>query len=112
MDWIRVDERLPEPGVWVLVYQYGRILNAQAASYRVNRLTGIPYWRAADDNLGDFVDVTHWMPMPEPPTDHPPAFWVRRDGYKELVIGETHPDDDVLSAHLSVEAAWKYTTQK
>jgi len=115
MEWIKVDDRLPEPGVWVLVYRCVRWYDAEVAQYRVppagHGFYTRPFWRMADDNAGDATDVTHWMPMPEPPTSHPPAHWVRRDGYKELVVGTPADDDDVLSSHLSVKAAWAYTNQ-
>lgn len=57
-DWICVKDRMPEPCVDVLVYyEYGLID------------TG---WRFYDgtfcfDGTLDYGNVTHWMPLPEPP---------------------------------------------
>ena len=60
--WISVDERLPEVGVNVIV------LLADGFTSVAQRLT-----------LGWFIyvystsrDVTHWMPLPEPPKGKPP----------------------------------------
>jgi len=58
MDWIDVDDQMPEERVTVLV---------------AIRTPGIPFtiayhfahnWHAG---FGESVDVTHWMPLPEPP---------------------------------------------
>lgn len=56
-EWISVEERLPEKNVRVLVY----IKSSRS------------YTRFDTDRLDDrgfvrwFNDVTHWMPLPEPP---------------------------------------------
>ena len=62
-EWISVEERLPEKDVRVLVW-----LTEGASSY-----TRIDTDRRTDTELyGErwarwFNDVTHWMPLPEPP---------------------------------------------
>ncbi len=58
-DWIRVDERLPDPGERVLGYDqfYGRIGEAELG-YSPGQLVFID----DDDCL-----ITHWMPLPNPP---------------------------------------------
>lgn len=65
--WISVDERLPDPGLPILIFT------------RKNRYYVGYYYKAVVDTTytgfyADSVkrDVTHWMPMPEPPiTDKP-----------------------------------------
>ena len=66
-EWISVDERLPDPGLPILIFT------------RKNRYYVGYYYKAVVDTTytgfyADSVkrDVTHWMPMPEPPiTDKP-----------------------------------------
>lgn len=59
-EWIDVNERLPERGVRVLVY----------LKEKVGRYTRIDTDRVIAKNVGWVrwgEDVTHWMPLPEPP---------------------------------------------
>lgn len=60
--WISVEERLPEDRDWVLVWHTG-YLTAKKAKYKDN---DFPIWII--DGYGDQPgEVTHWMPLPEPP---------------------------------------------
>ena len=57
--WIPVTERLPEPMKDVVLFmRYGE--------YKQLSEFAVGYY---DDKLSDFsyCDVTHWMPLPEPP---------------------------------------------
>jgi hypothetical protein len=57
--WIPVSERLPEVLSMVLVWSQSNGLHlASLDSYR--------QWRDADENPGK--KITHWMPLPEPPS--------------------------------------------
>lgn len=59
-EWIDVNERLPGRGVRVLVY----------LKEKVGRYTRIDTDRVIAKNVGWVrwgEDVTHWMPLPEPP---------------------------------------------
>ena len=49
--WISVDDRLPDVGNIVLIYSetYGVCLDSYS------------------DDTFDYFDVTHWMPLPQPP---------------------------------------------
>ena len=62
MEWIRLDEILPEYGDPVLFYRpgMGRFLGC-----RIKTNEG-DYW---SDDMYDFKAelVSHWMPLPEPP---------------------------------------------
>ena len=53
--WIPVTERLPEYGQLVIVYS-GGVLSPQVYAQH--------FWRA---DFNDWVHITHWMPLPEPP---------------------------------------------
>ena len=58
--WIPVSERLPGDRDWVIVAgEYGGVSIAQ-----MNIKWG---WNGADGETDG--DVTHWMPLPEPPED-------------------------------------------
>ena len=60
--WIPVTERLPEPMKDVVLFmRYGE--------YKQLSEFAVGYY---DDKLSDFsyCDVTHWMPLPEPPKDN------------------------------------------
>jgi len=70
MNWIDVNDKLPETGidsvygsVWVLVsYVFdGKHYNTLGKYIKTPK----PYWI---DVLRDEVQVTHWMPLPEPPS--------------------------------------------
>lgn len=68
--WISVKDRLPEESKNVLVYCKGGYMSSVSFSHM---------WKAFNhfDSQGDptegdnhcFLDVTHWMPMPEPPEE-------------------------------------------
>ena len=63
-EWIRVEEKLPEPGVRVLIarpYEQGQPLRVEQASYSVSG-----WWRVYGTNV---KRVKYWMPMPEPPQE-------------------------------------------
>ena len=56
-DWIRVEDRLPEPGVDVLAAYRDRNINMGTAG---------DDWLEMDIEDGY---ITHWMPLPEPPRE-------------------------------------------
>ncbi len=68
MEWISVDDRLPDEGAHVLVYGQKR----NAVEYRVGEGWRAAYWsdpgRGVIWHMGPSeADVTHWMPFPPPP---------------------------------------------
>ena len=68
-EWIPVTERLPEEGVRVLVCNVygGSLPNQGDTGYVVdNGVMEGAEWCISDD---PFFHVTHWMPLPAPPTD-------------------------------------------
>lgn len=66
--WIPVTERFPEEEGWYLVYttpnrEHKSINKAMfCKGYAWGNFE--PYWRGAG---GHWANVTHWMPLPEPP---------------------------------------------
>ena len=65
MEWIPVRERLPEPGVRVLIFCPLAEPNEVAAA--VLRHEGM--WRMDDGEVYGETEPTHWMPFPAPPTN-------------------------------------------
>ena len=61
--WIGVSERLPEPGVRVLIFCPLAEPNEVAAACL--RHEGL--WRTDDGDVLGESEPTHWMPLPEPP---------------------------------------------
>jgi hypothetical protein len=57
--WIPVAERLPAKDLMVLVW-------SQSDGLHLARLDLWGQWRDADENFGK--KITHWMPLPAPPT--------------------------------------------
>lgn len=69
MDWIDVNERLPEEGQLVLAH-CGRMLGIQVVqliNYSLPWGKKKMIWQSIFTNRQD-IKVTHWMPLPEPPT--------------------------------------------
>ena len=57
--WIPVTERLPEPGEWVLAWSNGYTSAIEAF---------LEFGAWIDDAFMK-VEVTHWMPLPQPPKE-------------------------------------------
>jgi hypothetical protein len=70
MEWISVSERLPEPYVNVVVFNpYEKDVNEQVTTDYLY-LGGddkLHFEWNSDPDTGELL-VTHWMPLPEPPT--------------------------------------------
>ena len=66
--WIPVTERLPPDNVDVLVRRKTIIGMRTVVAYRC---PGNDCWTLNDGDYDDFHDwsVSHWMPLPAPPTD-------------------------------------------
>lgn len=61
MEWISVEDRLPEVGVWVLAYYMGApvpFIGKRTGRYRT-------HW--TDYEIGERGTPTHWMPIPAYP---------------------------------------------
>jgi hypothetical protein len=66
--WISVTERLPPDNVDVLVRRSTIVGMRTVVAYRCQ---GNDCWTLNDGDYDDFYDwsVTHWMPLPAPPSD-------------------------------------------
>ena len=62
--WISVEERLPDKGVFVVVY-YGHFIGNLMDVYMWDG----ECWRSSTGYLEDAENITHWMPLPEPPEE-------------------------------------------
>lgn len=72
--WIPCSERLPETDGpylvvnkatgWIGVYNFSRVKNFPYFGPQVNA-----WWRLDDDWYPQSCNATHWMPLPEPPTE-------------------------------------------
>ena len=60
--WISVEERLPEVGVDVLVTDGSNVCISRQVRY-VSPTERFTFWSRDD------LDLTHWMPLPEPPKE-------------------------------------------
>ena len=64
--WISVEERLPEVGKCVLtISKFGHCFDRTLREHNGGVLLFAP------DGLAPGKDVTHWMPLPEPPKEAP-----------------------------------------
>lgn len=66
-EWISVDERLPEFGSRVQVFD-GRSVDIGNYADK-DEIYPSGFW---NDGFGSiYEDITHWMPLPEPPKEQP-----------------------------------------
>ena len=70
MEWISVEDRLPEDGEWVLMFcvEFSGVDKYRAGFYHGDN-DGLSWLSAA--NAFGFPTVTHWMPLPDPPLTPP-----------------------------------------
>lgn len=70
--WISMEERLPEAKMAVLAYGQRVVFNGKKIeTFPMER---VAYTRGEDEgwfswDSGDLIEVTHWMPLPEPPKE-------------------------------------------
>ena len=65
--WVSVEDRLPELGQWYLIFVKDKF--STMAFLDTNTETGETLWLAHNNNFqGEWENVTHWQPLPEPPT--------------------------------------------
>ena len=72
-EWISVEERLPEIGQIVIIYAVGTTVGFNKG---IGRVEMSQFYRGLNNNArwnglpGYFLkdhEITHWMPLPEPP---------------------------------------------
>ncbi len=68
MDWISVEDRLPEEFVNVIGY-LPEIVDGDTEAWTVAECIYVfKQWKLRGEIAPHFVPPTHWMPLPEPPT--------------------------------------------
>lgn len=69
LEWIKVSDRLPEPGEKVLCYdaKYGPGTPSVPPEYVVCTYGQGGWWWTDTETGTQPMDVTHWMPLPPPP---------------------------------------------
>lgn len=65
MEWIKCSERMPEETGDIIVFSDGIVMSGISYSRR----KGFYIDALAYDDDEPIDDVTHWMPLPNPPTD-------------------------------------------
>ncbi len=65
MEWISVDDRMPQEGEKVLIYIPFRGVHLNYVSY----VEGGKWFVPAMYGRNNITDVTHWLPLPEPPKE-------------------------------------------
>ena len=72
-EWISVDDRLPDPLFdWVLVYQDEAMA---CMMYTIDR-----GFHGHTENCISITEITHWMPLPEPPNKPEVQFNTKQEG--------------------------------
>ena len=66
MEWISVKDRLPETDEAVITSSSNTKL-ALAFYMGVGRVLKEGWWELVDGTVEELEEVTHWMPLPEPP---------------------------------------------
>jgi hypothetical protein len=69
-DWIPVSSQLPESGETVIVYQPKGSLH-RVFTARLSRIAsaGKNLWWIAAHHAAPLEAISHWMPLPPPPSD-------------------------------------------
>ncbi len=66
--WVSVKDRMPPPDAWLLVvWDGGRVDKAHTFNKWKHHTNPLGY--LIQGHPGAHVDVTHWMPLPAPPTE-------------------------------------------
>lgn len=66
--WVRCRERMPEPGVWVLVYLCDPG-DVRLALWKPECENHYGLWLRYGQQTSIADEVTNWLPLPEPPED-------------------------------------------
>lgn len=69
-EWINCSDALPEEGVYVLVAM-NEIVFVETHFWENDCITDSPAWFSANEGteVSPIGNFTHWMPLPQPPTD-------------------------------------------
>ena len=61
LKWIRIKDQLPEDGITHVMASNGCDVSEVFYCFRANLFLGL------DGDIEPFDDITHWMPLPDPP---------------------------------------------
>ena len=69
MNWTNVKERLPSPGVYVLVAKFDSRTNVKMHFIEIAERIENRWFdgKDGDEISNKYSKITHWMPLPEPP---------------------------------------------
>lgn len=67
MNWINIENELPKELVEVIVFEKGRFKSLDVFYLAMINEEGL-WVETLDDEI--LKNVTHWMPLPEPPNEH------------------------------------------
>ena len=62
--WIKCSDRLPEEGQRVLASRVNEPLHVD---YMIDLSPAPPIWACIMED--EYAEITHWMPLPEPPNE-------------------------------------------
>lgn len=72
MEWIKCSERMPEVDDWVIAFHidgYQRIAKWTSTSGNYHMRNFTHCWECDGNDSEPEVSITHWQPLPEPPTE-------------------------------------------
>lgn len=107
MEWIRIEDRLPVPNVPVICYDSQFVTIASMPDEKEFNEHWNLFSKEEIDERGCTSAVTHWMPMPDPPTEIP------KFGDKGKLYAEGYDhwiDVEVTQAPSGIDSNlyWKY----
>ena len=71
MQWINAKDRLPETDECVLVIASGQYKNVKLVdAYQLANYCAGEGWCLDEYPEMDYLSITHWMPLPDPPEEH------------------------------------------
>lgn len=68
MEWISVEDRLPEVAQDILFV--GSQIDVKIGGYFPNHMRNYPWEQSEPSDRFQLHEVTHWMPLPDPPDPH------------------------------------------
>jgi hypothetical protein len=68
-EWIKCSDRLPDKNAQVLCFNGGKLFGSYTLGEIRTDSDGCTAWHifGVNENNAGFGNVTHWMPLPEPP---------------------------------------------
>ncbi len=67
MEWISIKDKLPELDIEVLIFLNPNPIKYPKGIFIAYRGLVNGHWCNEEIKEGEFINVTHWMPLPAPP---------------------------------------------